>query len=203
LALVYDCPICGFELMAGTEICPSCHVLFPNFCARCGVELEAGATACATCGTEVILQQRSGARLLQTVLVGAQRVAIVACPRCAHHFSPLEGHCEKCGYRLCPVCQIGLEEEELLCPRCGLSEADARRKVQGTLRCPACRKPVELGSEACPHCEQLLCPQCLSPVAETDLICSRCGAEFDLFCPECDTRVAADAEVCPACRITF
>jgi RNA polymerase subunit RPABC4/transcription elongation factor Spt4 len=49
----------------------------------------------------------------------------------------------------------------------------------------------------------MLCPDCQSAVAEDDLVCPQCGAEFELVCPECETAVFPDAVVCPTCGETL
>lgn len=203
LTLLHSCPLCHFELAVGTEICPNCQALLPNFCVRCGEAVGPTDSRCAQCGAAVEVRKRSGPRLLQTIVVGGKRVPLVACPACSTHFTPFEGRCPECTYRLCPSCQIGLDDEERVCPRCGLAPQTAAKKAQSTLSCPACRRPVQAGSDVCPHCQQWLCPECLSAVAEEDEVCPNCGAVFEFACPQCGATLEPDTPRCSNCGVTF
>ncbi|MCA9938590.1 MAG: zinc ribbon domain-containing protein, partial [Anaerolineales bacterium] len=66
-----------------------------------------------------------------------------------------------------------------------------------------CRQLINAGMDQCPHCQQLLCPECLAPVSADDLSCPQCGIDFELYCPQCDAVVAADADSCPECGFVF
>lgn len=201
-ALFFDCPICDFELTAGTEICPNCNTLFPNYCANCRQPVQPGDRFCLYCEAQVTLIQRKSARVVHAIRSGERVVQIVACPECGEQFNAGISQCPRCSFRLCPNCQIHLEAAEKVCPRCGEDPAEVAAVAAGP-RCPTCGLPVTVGSDECPHCQQLLCPECLAPVAEDDTFCLQCGSEFELCCPECEAIVAADAGICPQCGFTF
>jgi len=196
--LFYECPTCQFELTAGTDICPNCNTLFPAFCSRCHASLTPGATACPECQHPVQASQRRTARVIHAVQVDMGLVRVVACPDCGKQFNPAAGACSACGYRVCPACQISLVDGERFCPRCGFDTAFVKQHA-----CSSCHNPIAVGSDECPHCQQLLCPECLTAVAETDVTCPGCGAEFELLCPGCGAVVAVETAVCPQCDLAL
>ncbi|GAB4156311.1 MAG: hypothetical protein Fur0021_24420 [Candidatus Promineifilaceae bacterium] len=200
--LFFDCPVCDFELTAGTEICPNCNTLFPNYCANCRQLLQPGDRFCLTCEARVMLIQRKSARVVHTIRSGERVVQIVACPECGEQFNAGLSQCPRCSFRLCPNCQIHLEAGERVCPRCGEDPMQAATVAVGPY-CPTCGQAIAAGSDQCPYCEQLLCPECLAAVSEEDTACPQCGIEFELCCPECEAVVAADAGICPYCGFTF
>jgi predicted amidophosphoribosyltransferase len=203
LTLYFPCPLCDFELMAGTEICPNCQALFPNFCTVCGQPVDLKVAHCEACGAAVSRDPRPGARVVQVVVIEERRTPILACPRCDEHFSPVVSDCPRCGTRVCPRCQVTLEEQENVCPRCGLAPEATRERPPATARCPVCKQEVPAGSDECPHCQQALCPQCLAAIDEDDLICTQCGVEFEYSCPECGKSVGPEQMQCPHCGVAF
>lgn len=184
--LYFACPLCQFELAAGTEICPNCDALFPNYCVYCRAPVEAQSGHCAACGSPVAVQQRTVARVAHVIPTGSGSVRIIICPTCETRYNPAERDCPTCGYRLCPACQIGLESEEVVCPRCGLSPEAARQNLAEAYLCPNCGRPVPAGDDHCPNCQQNFCPDCLAPIAEDATQCDRCGAQFEFACPACE-----------------
>lgn len=210
LILYFACPLCAFELMAGTEICPNCHALFPNFCTGCGERVDPMDERCAACGRPISRDARPGARVVQTLRIGEEQRQVLACPACDEHFPPAISDCPRCGTRICPRCQVTLGQADNVCPLCGLEpeaarsvvERDDERRATGP-RCPICATPVPAGSDQCPQCEQILCPQCLAAIGEADIACPECGATFEYVCPECDTLVGPAEVHCPHCGLAF
>ena len=206
MELYFDCPLCDFELTAGTEFCANCNALFPQFCTHCQEPFPTGTTECPKCETAVNIIQRRSARIIHTILVEKMLVRMVACPECGKQYTPIDdGPCPRCNNLICANCQINLVDDELICPRCGFDNEKkqaAPQKSDGTI-CPSCQKEIEKGSDECPHCEQLLCPECGTAVSEEDDHCPACGVEFELLCPECETAVTASATHCPNCNLKF
>jgi RNA polymerase subunit RPABC4/transcription elongation factor Spt4 len=92
----------------------------------------------------------------------------------------------------------------VICPRCGTADLDETAvRIEIKPLCPNCQKVIAKGMEECPHCRQLLCPECLAAVGEEDTVCPACGVEFELFCPECERPISATAERCPSCGLVF
>lgn len=206
MELYFNCPLCDFELAAGTEFCANCNALFPQFCTNCQESFPVGTTECPQCKTAVTITQRRSARIIHSLLVEKMLVHMVACPECGKQYTPInDGACPRCHNLICASCQINLLDDEHICPRCGF---DTDKKLSITSRseatlCPACHKKIEKGSDECPHCEQLLCPECGTAVSENDDICPTCGVEFELSCPACETAVSASATHCPNCGLQF
>jgi RNA polymerase subunit RPABC4/transcription elongation factor Spt4 len=201
--LYFACPLCGFELAAGSTLCPNCNAFFPAHCPICRASLPPGSMTCPACQAAVPIRQRRSARVVQNVLVGDQVLAVVSCPGCGHSFDPVAGPCRHCQTRVCPQCQLVLEADEAACPRCGATEMRPVPIPGRETRCPTCRSPITPGSDVCPTCQQLLCPDCLGPVDEDDLVCPHCGSEFELVCPGCNEIIETETEVCPQCGLTF
>lgn len=199
VALFFECPLCQFELTAGSSICAGCHALFPSHCAYCATHLEMEATECPTCQREIVIQVRQNARVLHNVVSGVGLVRIVACPECGQQHAPYEGDCPECGQRVCAHCLIILEQDEICCPGCGTKAIGVVKPIA----CPQCAKPIEKGVDACSYCDQLLCPQCLAMVSEEDVVCPQCAIEFELACSECGATVPAAATQCPQCHLAF
>lgn len=211
LAIFFDCPLCGFELTTGTDLCPECHALFYMICPNCDQPVEPLEERCASCHAELTIVQRQTGRVIHTVVVGDRLVRMFACTRCGEQFDSRTGVCPACALTLCVNCLLILEEGEEICPRCrpdllgsALSEAENdSEKAVFPANCPTCRKTIAPHSDQCPHCEQLLCPDCGAAVAETDETCAACGAVFELVCPACDALVTAEDEICPACGLAI
>jgi predicted amidophosphoribosyltransferase len=201
--LYFDCSQCGFELTAGTEICPNCNTLFPSHCTNCGRPLEQGDIGCLHCETRVSVRQRHSARVLHRLPGDGRVVQIVACPQCGEQFDSVLGACPKCGFKLCQLCQIHLDADERFCPRCGQQPEILARQLLSIKGCPACGRPIQGGMDACPHCEQALCPACQAPIADDDVACAVCGAEFELACPSCGSELTVEASACPTCGFAF
>ena len=117
--LFFFCPLCDFELMAGTGMCPSCNALFPSVCGHCGGEVQASDTKCMSCRRPLTIQPRQSARTIRTFLIGKKLVRMVACPGCGRHSNPATGPCPNCDIRVCADCQLILLADEGICPRCG------------------------------------------------------------------------------------
>jgi len=203
--LYMDCPICHFELIAGTEICPNCDALFPKFCTFCGIPIDPGTSQCPSCQRSLTFKQRRSARTLNRFVINSQdvdvqEIRLLACPDCGKNFSSVQGHCPHCNLRLCPTCQIVFEKDEMGCPRCGIPVASGERSE---LTCPNCRQTIKTGEVRCSNCDQLFCPSCLAAIGETDSSCPKCGTQFELSCPECGGIVGAQDLVCPHCAVAF
>lgn len=206
MELYFDCPLCDFELTAGTEFCANCNALFPQFCTNCQESFPVGTTECPKCKTAVSIIKRRSARIIHTLLVEKVLVRMVACPECGQQYTPInDGACPRCDNLICASCQINLVDGERICPRCGF-DTETKLAVSppsNMTHCPSCQKEIEKGSDECLHCEQLLCPECGTAVSEEDDQCPACGVEFELLCPECETAVSASATHCPNCNLKF
>jgi predicted amidophosphoribosyltransferase len=119
IRLFFSCPLCDFELTAGTEMCPNCDALFPTVCSRCGGGVQATDTRCQACRRPVAIQHRHSARTIHSFLVGQQLIRMIACPGCGRHLNPATGPCTSCGENVCAECQLILMDDERICPRCG------------------------------------------------------------------------------------
>lgn len=201
--LFFECPLCQFELTVGTELCPNCGALFPLFCTKCRAPLPPDANQCPECQTAVRISERTNARVIHTLINDSMLVHIVACPACGSQFDPAEGPCSVCNYPVCPNCHVNLEDGEVACPRCGQG-IPAFGATAATLgACPQCERTIPLGCDECPRCGQTVCPECLAAIAEDDVVCARCGAEFEFACPRCQAHVDSEASSCPACDLSF
>jgi len=116
--LFFACPLCDFELMAGSDMCPNCNALLPNVCSHCDAMVERTDTACPACHRPLTIQPRYSARTIRTFLVGRKLVRMVACPGCGRNLNPASGPCTGCGSRVCSECQLILYDGEKKCPRC-------------------------------------------------------------------------------------
>ena len=117
--LFFSCPLCDFQLTAGTEMCPNCDALFPVVCSYCGGTVRSADTRCQSCRRPVVIQRRHSARTIHSFLVGQQLVRMIACPGCGRHLNPAMGPCNVCGDIVCADCQLILMDHERNCPRCG------------------------------------------------------------------------------------
>ena len=198
-ALYFDCPLCGFELMTGSDQCPNCNALVPNYCTHCRAALPRDSVQCPTCSTAVRVISRNSARVIHSLRLGEQIVQVAACPGCGGHLHLHEGVCASCGFRICPACQISLKPDEAICPRCGPEKVQIVHAGEQTRKCPKCGHPLHGLDDECAHCQQLFCPQCFAPVADADIVCGSCGAEFDFECPQCGEVVGAEDDVCSSC----
>ena len=117
--LFFDCPLCSFELTSGTDQCPNCDALIPSFCVNCHSPLPVGIEVCPQCHTPLHVTRRQSARIIHSLVVGDLVVSVASCPSCGSRLHLHEGQCASCGYRFCPQCQISLEKDEEICPRCG------------------------------------------------------------------------------------
>ena len=201
--LFFNCPLCSFELTAGTDQCPNCDALIPSYCTYCRAPLQADAETCSKCATQVHVSRRKSARIIHSLMVGEKVVQIASCPGCGHQMHVKDGACSSCGYRFCPQCQISLEKDEGFCPRCGPHKATILPAPQHTRHCPNCGKPLQPFEDECPHCEHLFCPECEAALSDEDIICPQCGTEFEFECPQCEVTVSAKAEICPSCGFDF
>lgn len=201
--LYFDCPNCGFELTAGADHCPHCNALVPSFCTHCTAPLPAGAQHCPACGKHVTASVRATVRIVHSLVVGDQIVRMAACPDCGDQFDLSAGSCATCGFRVCPQCQIHLQSDESICPRCGPTGALQITAPERLWRCQVCQTRIAIGSDECPNCHQLLCPECGAIVREEDTSCTRCGTEFEFTCPQCETIMSPTAEICPTCGQRF
>jgi predicted amidophosphoribosyltransferase len=202
-ALFTKCPLCDFELVAGSDQCPNCNALIPNFCIQCHAELSPGDLQCAQCAAPVRVLRRGTARVIHSLTIGEQIVQVAACPGCGGQLHVHEGRCSACGYRICPTCQIVLEPDELICPRCGPHEAHIIQTADQLRTCVSCGHTLQAAAEECDVCRQLYCPECLAAVGDDDLVCGACGAEFELECPDCGEVVGAGDLVCANCGAEF
>ena len=132
--LFFSCPLCDFELMASTEMCPNCNALFPTVCSHCGGTVQASDTECPSCRRPLTIQSRQSARTIRTFLVGGQLIRMVACPGCGRHSNPAKGPCPNCGIRVCAGCQLILFAEERICPRCGQHVEEVANEKSGHQR---------------------------------------------------------------------
>jgi len=119
IKLFFSCPLCDFELTAGTEMCPNCDALFPIACSYCGGAVLATDSRCQSCRRPVLIQRRHSARTIHSFVVGQQLVRMIACPGCGRHLNPAMGPCPACSHRVCADCQLILMDDERNCPRCG------------------------------------------------------------------------------------
>jgi predicted amidophosphoribosyltransferase len=202
-ALFFNCPLCGFELTSGTDQCPNCNALIPNFCVQCGTALALESDLCPKCGTAVQIIVRQSARIIHSLKVGEEIVQVAACPGCGGRLHVHEGRCQSCGYRICITCQISLQPEEKICPRCGPDRAQIVLVPEHKRHCPTCGQPLPPLADECPQCGQLFCPECLTAVAADALSCRNCGIVFDFECPECGEAVSAETAICPRCGALF
>ena len=191
VALYFNCPLCGFELMAGTDQCPNCNALVPNFCTVC--------QQCPQCATSVRVIRRKSARVIHSLRLGEKIIQVAACPGCGGQLHLNDGMCNACGYRICPLCQISLQPDEAICPRCGPDKPQIVLTPDHVRECSNCGQPLQVQDDECPHCEQLFCPECFAPLGANDLICTSCGVEFDFQCPQCGHTVGAEDDVCAHC----
>jgi hypothetical protein len=202
--LFYDCPICNFELTADSEVCPNCDALFPCYCPYCQAVANLGDSDCTVCGRQLTVIQRKSARIVRSFEVGEIVVRLVACPSCGKVMDPAEEGpvtpCPKCATRLCAICHVVLETGEVGCPRCGPVIQGAK---DSELQCPECGGLISGNSDECPHCQQMLCPNCQAAIVLDQVSCTHCGVEFELVCPACDEDVSAEAEMCPSCGALF
>ena len=196
VTLFFDCPECQFELTAGTDMCPNCNSLFRVYCGQCQTMVLLTQAECPTCQTEIAIEKRESARIVQSLNAGLDVVKIVACPECGQSFDPGKGSCPGCGLKICNSCQMVLFDDEPFCPRC-----DDPKPTHW--QCPKCEKDVELASIVCPHCDQELCPECGAAVSDEDTHCQSCGVEFTFACPQCDADIPASTDVCPNCHFQF
>jgi predicted amidophosphoribosyltransferase len=197
--LYINCPLCGFELMTGTDQCPDCNALIPNYCTVCQVALPRDAQQCPNCAEKVRVLRRESARVIHSLKLGENIVQVAACPGCGGKLHLSEGVCGACGYRICPGCQISLLPDEAICPRCGPDKAQIVLTPHHLRECSNCGQPLQAMDDECPHCAQLFCPDCFSPIGENDAVCSKCGAEFDFECPLCGHAVGVEDPVCASC----
>lgn len=61
------------------------------------------------------------------------------------------------------------------------SESTARRRQEGSEKCPNCGKEVAAGFMYCPHCGaslRLVCPNCHKPVDKSWKVCPNCGTSL-------------------------
>ncbi len=92
--LFFDCPLCNFELTAGTDQCPNCEALIPSFCTHCHISLLPGVQACPQCQTNVTVIRRKSARIIHSLMVADQVVQVASCPSCGHQIHLHEGKCD-------------------------------------------------------------------------------------------------------------
>lgn len=201
--LFFNCPLCDFELTSGTDQCPNCNALIPSYCTNCKVPLQAGAENCSRCTAPILVTRRKTARVIHSFIVGEKVVQVAACPGCGQQLHISDGNCSSCDYRFCPQCQISLEKNEEICPRCGPHRTQYVQTQQQSLACPNCGSPLQPLDEQCPDCGQLFCPECQAAISEDDTICPQCRAEFEYACPQCDASITADADTCPQCGFEF
>ncbi len=201
--LFIDCPLCGFELTAGTDQCPNCNALIPNYCTQCTAALSAESDICPQCGAPVQIIVRTSSRVVHTLKLREQIVQVAACPGCGGRIHVHEGQCRSCGYRICVSCQISLEKEEKTCPRCGPDRAQIVLVPEQKRHCPSCGQPLAPLADECPQCGQFFCPECLTSVDGDATSCRNCGVVFDFECPSCGEAVSAEAETCPRCGALF
>jgi hypothetical protein len=109
------------------------------------------------------------------------------CPACGEHVVQDTAGCPACGavyvapgeIFCCPVCSSPvMEGDNAECPNCGEHFLLFRPRS-----CPACGRTVRPNEQKC-QCGALLddrCPECGSPLSETDSTCPNCGAAFEFI----------------------
>lgn len=199
IPLYFDCPLCGFELLTGTDQCPNCNALVPNYCTICQFALPRDAQQCPHCATPVRVIRRKSARIIHSLRLEEQIVQVAACPGCGGHLHVYEGVCKSCAYRICPGCQIALQADESICPRCGPNKPQIVHVPDHVRECSNCGQPLHVLDDECLNCKQQFCPECFMPIGEDDTACAKCGVEFDFECPHCGQSVGAKDEACPSC----
>lgn len=201
--LFFNCPLCSFELTMGTDQCPSCDALIPSYCTNCQAPLQTGTEECSQCNNPVQISQRKSARIIHSLKLGEKVVQVASCPGCGHQLHLSDGKCSLCGYLFCPQCQISLEQDERICPRCGPHRSHYVHVPQHSHICTNCGNPLQPLDEQCPHCAQLFCPECQAAISEDDAVCPQCKVEFEYACSQCEASISADAETCPNCGFEF
>ena len=194
LALLFNCPQCGFELMASAAACPDCGRSFMRVCPNCGERAFGPAVRCEHCGHELHLEGRQVASFVDVAGV----LPMVICPACETKYARSQGVCPECKTRICTQCGLVLEIDETHCPRCG-----AEGPPLPTFECPVCGATLPVGSGECTSCGAALCPNCGGAVEEDAVECFRCGAKIGLYCPECGQEVGENDVRCPHCGVEF
>ncbi len=115
LELFFNCPDCGFELLASASICPSCDRLFARTCPHCQRAIYAAPIECPGCHNALPAEKAALARPALGE-VGAAIVVpkLVKCPNCETRFDATAGPCPTCDSIVCPKChRLALENESV------------------------------------------------------------------------------------------
>ena len=239
------CPDCYAPLPAMATQCDNCGAEFELLCPQCEEPIEAWMDECPACGflledegeTEGPAVSDPIARALgaagpsvtpvnrHDVAEQAEEEETRPCPNCDFGVQAADGFCRRCGQLFCGNCTGTIEEDDEMCPHCG---------VALYLDCPNCGFELSAGTEICPECSTLLpnfcvfcrqqidagietCPHCGEEVIYeerrgarvayslpteagyvTIVSCPDCGEKFPMLsweCPSCDFRM------CPRCQI--
>lgn len=80
-ATVFECPVCGAQVEASANLCPSCGAQFAEEapadkfeCPLCGASVDASATKCPNCGVEFEGEEEAAEDVLQQEAEAAERI---------------------------------------------------------------------------------------------------------------------------------